>query len=103
MSNDEQARTRIEPGADPRAGWANELVLPTLRAWGERVALFETVELRPRVWSVQHALSQLDKTTLSGPHRYVPCDVRRWRDAKHRVAMSERARAYAALQPGARR
>ncbi len=36
-------------------------------------------------------------------NRYVPQDVRRWWDPAHRAAMKDRARAYAALQPEARR
>lgn len=93
--------TRIEPGADPRAEWMDPNT-PMFYAWGEGVVMFETVEPSPRVWSIQYTLSPLDGLTLSGPHRYVPQDVRRWRDPAHRAKLKRRAREYAALLPGAR-
>ncbi len=121
MTNDERARehmadlvrTRIKPGADPRAMWANSLatssegVIEMLRRHGEGLYAYEaesSPRSMPRLWSTGPELSRsVASTTRNLAQRYVPHDVRRWRDVEHRAAMAVRARAYAALQPEAKR
>ncbi len=95
--------TRIEPGADPRAGWARQahqhplIDRDLLDSDYDGLALFERgPKTSPRPTSVVFQLRRRD-------FRYVPHDVIRWRDPEHRAALGQRARAYAALQPEAKR
>lgn len=96
------ARTRIEHGADPRMSWDSdnaardapdcpypiwEMLTDDGRASGLQGDLGDIV-----AWGYSPALV-----------RYVPHDVRRWRNSEHRAELTRRARAYAALHPMARR
>jgi hypothetical protein len=90
----ELARVRIEPGADPRAGWSkNETALPEEL----KMSLFECGKRdAPR-------FAYLDYRVGSGePYgcRYVPTDVQHWRDPAHRAELMRRAREHAAIRPG---
>lgn len=111
-------RTRIEPGADPRASWcaASREKMAGVAFTGEQ----SKTDLRGRVR--RNRLTQLpitglvvfELTTSNGEHAYlnerpsgaakfVPIDVLRWRDEAYTAPIKARARNYAALQPGARR
>ena len=72
-------RTRITPGADPRVPW-------------ERSHGFGQFETGTR--ALPRAVSIITASRTDG-YRYVPEDVRRWRNSAHRAALAERARAYA--------
>jgi len=123
----DRLHTQIEPGADPRAQWddgenprstrglsadeddagysphwAKEFRKARMRyPRNERRSLFEADD------GPSGGLSWASETYADSDRyqslRYVPRDVVRWRDPAHRAALTERARAYAALQPGARR
>lgn len=80
-------RTRIEPGADPRVERVGGLV-------------FWPHETGPR--DRPYGVLVLAPFSRGSDYRYVPEDVRRWRDPRHRAALTQRARAHAAIVPGAR-
>ncbi len=85
----ELARVRIEPGADPRAEWhvSHKDVLPLAFETGERDD--------PR--RVLPLFGSADRTR---GYRYVPEDVQRRRQRKHRAELTRRAREHAAIRPG---
>ena len=88
---DELQRTRIEPGADPRAECA---------PFDWEMARFQ-LEQRPRaIAEVRDKDGKLRCIVMDNPRnrveRVVPEDVARWRDPKHREALTKRAREYAA-------
>ena len=122
-------RTRIKPGADPRAEWSRRD-----GPWKSRLFAHPDdtgIEQRPprdvrkftreqrdtlrrlgrnyRRWSVFEQPSELGGITWAVEQwcvrtraTYVPRDVSRWRDPEHREALKRRARARAALVPGNR-
>lgn len=104
IHREDMLRTRITPGADPRAEWMDSTNDAALREWRDSIAVFETREASPRLWEFVDVLSPNSWLTENSPDecRYVPCDVVRWRDPEHRAALIKRASAYAALVPGCR-
>lgn len=98
-------RTRITPGADPLAEWDDEVQIEAARELmdgGTRVVEFSYVdEHGDRINCVSNESLSL-QPLFDDAHRDVPCDVVRWRDPKHRAAMTERAREYASHLPGRR-
>lgn len=107
-------RTRITPGADPRAEWnPNDAALREIwrlddtgrvlryrpqsrRVYSRRVYIEITVVGLP----VFDTLCDGEAIGHGETCRYVPFDVARWRDPKHRAALTARARAHAAISPG---
>jgi len=98
-------RTRIEPGADPRAGW-NPLDARVFELWRlDDAGQVQRSPQRHRRFCIEIVTSapapvfdtlRWDEALPSRKLcRYVPCDVCRWRDPEHRAAMTERARKYA--------
>ena len=90
-------RTRITPGADPRAecepfDWRMARYLLTQRP--RAIAEVRGDDGRVRCVVMDNPRARVD--------RVVPEDVARWRDPKHRAAMTERAREYASHLPGRR-
>ncbi len=96
--------TRVEPGADPRAealctcgpsaayvdGWRGEYTVEAAIIRGS-----------DEPWQVRVTG---EKSRYYRGCTYIPFDVARWRNSgSHRAALTERARAYAALQPEAKR
>lgn len=114
-------RTRIAPGADPRASWADP---DEARAYAldddgvrvrreprdmprsERMHLCEVDyngngEIFAAAIYRKFPLSRLTSLVALGAIvRYVPVDVARWRDPAYRDAMLRRARAHAAKAGG---
>jgi hypothetical protein len=93
------ARTRIEPGADPRVRWTGYV---TIGARGLERALFEftSADGLPALWSAHGLLERGARPAVAGDqHRYVPVDVARWRDPEHWVALKHRARELAIATP----
>lgn len=103
-------RTRIEPGADPRAEWVGKADVRAHWRLSDTGRVLRDPRMFPRFYAefgeydapVFDTLRESARTR-PGVSRYVPFDVARWRDPEHRAAMVERARAYAALQPRGRR
>lgn len=90
-------RTRVTPGADPRAecepfDWRMTRYLLTQRP--RAIAEIRGDDGRVRCVVMDNPRARVD--------RVVPEDVARWRDPKHRAAMTERAREYASHLPGRR-
>lgn len=83
-------RTRIPPGADPRAQWR--------RAAPVVENLFREVVFELGAPSSLTAFVAPYKRANSyvGYAKYVPADVVRWRDPEHRAEMTRRARELAA-------
>lgn len=100
-------RAYVKPGADPRVEWHEDdgsdhtlhSRLPDDPRW------FENYSIDAPLMAVGVDAWKAVGWSLRSPriYRYVPLDVMRWRDPKHREALTERARAYAALQPEAKR
>lgn len=116
----ELQRTRITPGADPRAQWdegedprdtrglsadENDAGYSQSRARAFRKARRRYTRSERRSLFEQNdgpngGLSWASETYADGRPgslRYVPRDVARWRDPEHREALTQRARAHAAL------
>lgn len=102
-------RTRIVPGANPRAQWKDEQEVADARSFLEkdRCAVIEfyddeakalSVALVSYTWGWRFVCAP-----MGGNHHYVPVDVCRWRDPEHREALTKRAREYAAFLPGRKR
>ncbi len=88
--------TRVEPGADPRAGWSkNETALPRQYHQFAR-SLFEVGQRSAPRWCFLSVVGDVDAYGC----RYVPEDVARWRDPAHRAELLRRAREHAAIRPG---
>lgn len=86
-------RTRITPGADPRAEWAGG----DDAKWGTPDPSLERVTASGPVMCGVSSIFRSDAWL-----RYVPEDVVRWRDPEHRAALTARAREYASHLPGRR-
>lgn len=87
-------RTRVEPGADPRRGWAMRVDERDARA--SMVPVYEvdrTDGLHAFYSNLGYTLA--DAGYLLDQARYVPRDVCRWRDPAHRNELTRRAREYA--------
>jgi hypothetical protein len=92
--------TRVEPGADPRAGWARRarqhplIDRDLLDSDYDGLVLFERgSKTSPLPTSIVLQFRRRD-------FRYVPHDVARWRDPAHRAELLRRAREHAAIRPG---
>lgn len=88
-------RTRITPGADPRDGWTSSV--DECEAAESPLPIFEIRNgLRPLVaLQGRNARSFEEWGYEPGQVRYVPEDVRRWRNPSHRRSLHRRAREYA--------
>jgi hypothetical protein len=123
-------RAYVRPGADPRAEWSRrdgpwksglfthpddtgiEQRPPrdvrkftreqrdTLRRLGRNYRRWSVFEQPSDFGGITWAVEQWCVRTRA---TYVPLDVMRWRDPKHRAELKRRAREYAALQPEAQR
>lgn len=89
-------RTRIQPGADPRMQWSSPVdardapteedpIYEISDEYGAPLALRGSIDFLAGDWGYP-------PTSL----RYVPCDVRRFRNAEHRAELTRRARELAA-------
>jgi len=91
-------RTRIEPGADPRAMWSGSLMTTDPTIYRDEPHTPKWCEVgpldRPDLAWINGAWNALG-WRLSSRARYVPVDVLRWRDPEHRAELARRARAYA--------
>lgn len=96
------ARTRIEPGADPRMPWTSD---DTARDAPD--CPYPMWELRTDDGRASGLQGELEDIVAWGYSpalvRYVPHDVRRWRNPGHRAELERRAREFAAILPGAPR
>lgn len=101
-------RTRIVPGADPRVEWDEH---------SREQQFYRPEYTEPQWYESAHEAPRSAYILRSAPRghlrqnvyrsdgarlRYVPLDVCRWRDPEHRLALTARARAHAALVPGNR-
>ena len=95
-------RTRITPGADPRAEcWPFDWQTMRHLLAGRSRAIAEVIVFDDDIGSVATRCIVMDHP-LAKVRRVVPEDVARWRDPAHREALTARARAHAALVPGCR-
>lgn len=96
-------RTRINPGADPRMLWAStvdERESPTTpNPVYEVRPSFDTGALRALQGELEYLVDEwgFSRERL----RFVPEDVRRWRNGVHRSELTRRARELAATTPNA--
>lgn len=100
-------RTRIAPGADPRASWCSKDDSDHKRAVREADTprWYETRDAEPRLaWLNERWNARGWRLRSSRAYRYVPADVIRWRDPGHRAELTRRASVHAALpRPGVSR
>lgn len=94
-------RTRIEPGADPRALW-DSFVDEVDAASSANPVVYEIQDTNGNIAALYGDSDYLvDECGYPRARlRYVPEDVRRWRNRNHRGFVERRAREWAAVVPG---
>ncbi len=96
--------TRIEPGADPRAEPLFTCGPSAAYVDGWRGEYTVEAALNPEINELWQVRVLGERSRYYRGCTYIPFDVARWRNnSGHRARLTERARAYAALQPEAKR